>query len=201
MSKTARLYQDTRTANAASSHLDKLNDDLQDVTRIMTKNMEELLWRGDSLDSALCQYVFGSNHDVLILRRFFPLSEMKKCHTSQPLCGRSLRNTEKQPKRSISMPCFVNMHLLERLHCSSFFFFGGGFSEAPFLWFTLLQRPGRTIIRLSRPSKRNFMAFISVAFFPMHFVSMITLSGSYSFLMLHYLLLFPHFVIDDHACI
>jgi len=51
MSKTARLYQDTRTANAAgSSNLDKLNDDLQDVTRIMTKNMEELLWRGDSLD-------------------------------------------------------------------------------------------------------------------------------------------------------
>ncbi|CCM03394.1 uncharacterized protein FIBRA_05524 [Fibroporia radiculosa] len=53
MGKTARLYQDTRTANAAgSSHVDKLNDELQDVTRIMTKNMEELLWRGDSLDSA-----------------------------------------------------------------------------------------------------------------------------------------------------
>lgn len=50
MSKTARLYQDSRAANAASSHLDRLNDDLQDVTRIMTKNMEELLWRGDSLD-------------------------------------------------------------------------------------------------------------------------------------------------------
>jgi hypothetical protein len=27
-----------------------LNEDLQDVTRIMTKNMEDLLWRGDSLD-------------------------------------------------------------------------------------------------------------------------------------------------------
>jgi len=51
MSKTARLYQDTRTASAANSGLDKLNDELQDVTRIMTKNMEELLWRGDSLDS------------------------------------------------------------------------------------------------------------------------------------------------------
>ncbi|KAI0663132.1 protein transporter SEC22 [Cubamyces menziesii] len=51
MSKTTRLYQDTRTASAAgASHLDKLNDELQDVTRIMTKNMEELLWRGDSLD-------------------------------------------------------------------------------------------------------------------------------------------------------
>lgn len=58
MSKTARLYQDTRTANAAgSSNLDKLNDDLQDVTRIMTKNMEELLWRGDSLDSELSLFV------------------------------------------------------------------------------------------------------------------------------------------------
>jgi vesicle transport protein SEC22 len=30
--------------------MDKLNTDLQDVTRIMTKNMEDLLWRGDSLD-------------------------------------------------------------------------------------------------------------------------------------------------------
>ncbi|EJD54084.1 protein transport protein Sec22 [Auricularia subglabra TFB-10046 SS5] len=49
MSKTARLYQDTRTA-ASDSSLDKLNGELQDVTRIMTKNMEELLWRGDSLD-------------------------------------------------------------------------------------------------------------------------------------------------------
>ncbi len=28
----------------------RLNEDLQDVTRIMTKNMEDLLWRGDSLD-------------------------------------------------------------------------------------------------------------------------------------------------------
>ena len=27
-----------------------MNEDLQDVTRIMTKNMEDLLWRGDSLD-------------------------------------------------------------------------------------------------------------------------------------------------------
>lgn len=51
MSKTARLYQDTRAAEAGSSNLDKLNNDLHDVTRIMTKNMEELLWRGDSLDS------------------------------------------------------------------------------------------------------------------------------------------------------
>jgi len=51
MSKTARLYQDTRAADAGSSNLDKLNNELQDVTRIMTKNMEELLWRGDSLDS------------------------------------------------------------------------------------------------------------------------------------------------------
>lgn len=39
-------------ANAKAGGLDKLNEDLQDVTRIMTKNMEDLLWRGDSLDRA-----------------------------------------------------------------------------------------------------------------------------------------------------
>ncbi|EKM59472.1 uncharacterized protein PHACADRAFT_249993 [Phanerochaete carnosa HHB-10118-sp] len=50
MAKTTRLYQDTRNINASNSPLDKLSDELQDVTRIMTKNMEELLWRGDSLD-------------------------------------------------------------------------------------------------------------------------------------------------------
>ncbi|GAC98888.1 protein transport protein sec22 [Pseudozyma hubeiensis SY62] len=51
MQRTKRLYEDSRTAqSAASSNLDRLNEDLQDVTRIMTKNMEDLLWRGDSLD-------------------------------------------------------------------------------------------------------------------------------------------------------
>ncbi|KAI0347467.1 snare-like protein [Trametopsis cervina] len=49
MGKTSRLYRDTRNVGGGSG-LDKLNDELQDVTRIMTKNMEELLWRGDSLD-------------------------------------------------------------------------------------------------------------------------------------------------------
>ncbi|KAL7751878.1 SNAP receptor [Sorochytrium milnesiophthora] len=44
--KAKRQFQDTRNAD----NLQRLNDDLQDVTRIMTKNMEDLLWRGDSLD-------------------------------------------------------------------------------------------------------------------------------------------------------
>lgn len=64
--RTKRLYLDPRGAEAIGkgtttaaggaggggpgSGLDKLNEDLQDVTRIMTKNMEDLLWRGDSLD-------------------------------------------------------------------------------------------------------------------------------------------------------
>lgn len=61
ISKTTRLYEDTRTAQTAAlahgasetpggSNLDRMNAELQDVTRIMTKNMEDLLWRGDSLD-------------------------------------------------------------------------------------------------------------------------------------------------------
>lgn len=56
LQKTKRVYADSRSAesvastNATSSNLDQLNTDLQDVTRIMTKNMEDLLWRGDSLE-------------------------------------------------------------------------------------------------------------------------------------------------------
>ncbi|KAM0747461.1 snare-like protein [Meredithblackwellia eburnea MCA 4105] len=59
--RTKRLYLDPRgaeasglgsgaTTTAAANGLDKLNEDLRDVTQIMTKNMEDLLWRGDSLD-------------------------------------------------------------------------------------------------------------------------------------------------------
>ncbi|KAI9152537.1 SNAP receptor [Blastocladiella emersonii ATCC 22665] len=46
MQKLRRQYQDTRNAG----HLQRLNEDLNDVTRIMTKNVEDLLYRGDSLD-------------------------------------------------------------------------------------------------------------------------------------------------------
>ncbi|KAE9973702.1 hypothetical protein BLS_008028 [Venturia inaequalis] len=44
--KAKRSYQDTR----ATQNLDKLNYELKDVTKVMTKNIEELLYRGDSLD-------------------------------------------------------------------------------------------------------------------------------------------------------
>lgn len=50
--RTKRLYLDPRGAEAlgkGTNGLDQLNQDLQDVTSIMTKNMEDLLWRGDSL--------------------------------------------------------------------------------------------------------------------------------------------------------
>ncbi|KAK8858615.1 hypothetical protein IAR55_002844 [Kwoniella newhampshirensis] len=57
ISKTTRLYRDSRTltqgggpAAGPSSRMDQLNENLKDVTQIMTKNMEDLLWRGDSLD-------------------------------------------------------------------------------------------------------------------------------------------------------
>ena len=58
--KTKRLYQDTRT----QQNLTKLNEDLQDVTRIMTKNMEDLLWRGDSLDRTSTSVIIVYNHYV-----------------------------------------------------------------------------------------------------------------------------------------
>ncbi|KAJ8143050.1 hypothetical protein OXX80_003996 [Metschnikowia pulcherrima] len=46
ISKTKKIYQDQR----AQSNLDRLNNDLADVKKVMTKNIEDLLYRGDSLD-------------------------------------------------------------------------------------------------------------------------------------------------------
>ncbi|KAJ3066205.1 SNAP receptor [Podochytrium sp. JEL0797] len=44
--KTKKQYKDTRT----QKNMTKLNDDLQDVTRIMTKNIQDVLGRGETLD-------------------------------------------------------------------------------------------------------------------------------------------------------
>uniref|UniRef100_A0A060T2J2 Protein transport protein SEC22 n=1 Tax=Blastobotrys adeninivorans TaxID=409370 RepID=A0A060T2J2_BLAAD len=44
--KTKRVYQDAR----ATTNLDRLNTELQDVTKVMTKNIEDLLYRGETLD-------------------------------------------------------------------------------------------------------------------------------------------------------
>ncbi|KAK2803842.1 hypothetical protein FQN50_006849 [Emmonsiellopsis sp. PD_5] len=46
INRTKKTYQDTR----ASQNLGKLNDELRDVTKVMTKNIEDLLYRGDSLE-------------------------------------------------------------------------------------------------------------------------------------------------------
>ena len=46
MQRTKKTYQDSR----AAGNLDRLNDELRDVTQVMTKNIEDLLYRGDSLE-------------------------------------------------------------------------------------------------------------------------------------------------------
>lgn len=46
IAKTKATYSDAR----ATQNLDKLNDELRDVTKVMTKNIEDLLYRGDSLE-------------------------------------------------------------------------------------------------------------------------------------------------------
>lgn len=54
--RTKKTYQDSR----ATDNLGRLNDELKDVTQVMTKNIEDLLYRGDSLEkmgkSALDRY-------------------------------------------------------------------------------------------------------------------------------------------------
>ncbi|KAJ1566325.1 SNAP receptor [Cladochytrium tenue] len=44
--KVKKQYKDTKTQR----NLNKLNDELQDVTRIMTKNIQDVLGRGNTLD-------------------------------------------------------------------------------------------------------------------------------------------------------
>ncbi|KAJ3184002.1 SNAP receptor [Gaertneriomyces sp. JEL0708] len=44
--KTKKQYKDTRT----QKNLHKLNEDLHDVTRIMTRNIQDVLGRGEALD-------------------------------------------------------------------------------------------------------------------------------------------------------
>lgn len=46
LSKTKKVYSDSRV----QSNLDKLNSDLSDVKMTMNKNIESMLYRGDSLD-------------------------------------------------------------------------------------------------------------------------------------------------------
>lgn len=44
--RSKKTYQDTR----ATDNLGRLNDELKDVAQVMTKNIEDLLYRGDSLE-------------------------------------------------------------------------------------------------------------------------------------------------------
>ncbi|KAI2633849.1 transport protein-like protein sec22 [Xylaria nigripes] len=46
INRTKATYADAR----ATQNLGKLNDELRDVTKVMTKNIEDLIYRGDSLE-------------------------------------------------------------------------------------------------------------------------------------------------------
>ncbi|KAI0019601.1 snare-like protein [Xylariomycetidae sp. FL0641] len=51
IARTRKTYADARVASAAAnSNLDRLNDELRDVTQVMTRNIEDLIYRGDSLE-------------------------------------------------------------------------------------------------------------------------------------------------------
>ncbi|EEP78688.1 protein transport protein sec22 [Uncinocarpus reesii 1704] len=46
LQRKRKAYQDSR----ASANLDRITDELKDVKKVMTKNIEDLLYRGDSLE-------------------------------------------------------------------------------------------------------------------------------------------------------
>ena len=123
MSKTARLYSDTRTASAAAggSSLDHINDDLQDVTRIMTKNMEELLWRGDSLDRVFFMMMSVCRSLTWICRQ--------ECHICRTRFDQSQKSTARRRGTSTSKLCCVSMLLWPASSFSSSSCSGGGSRE------------------------------------------------------------------------
>ena len=49
INKARKSYQDSR----ARRHLTKLNDELQDVQKIMVQNIEDVLQRGENISSKL----------------------------------------------------------------------------------------------------------------------------------------------------
>uniref|UniRef100_A0A7S2MYB0 Longin domain-containing protein n=1 Tax=Haptolina brevifila TaxID=156173 RepID=A0A7S2MYB0_9EUKA len=80
--KTKKLYIDTRTQR----NLNKLNEDLQDVQKIMTQNIQDVLGRGERLDSVVAKsqglrdasgkYAKDARHlnRLALLRKYGPLA-------------------------------------------------------------------------------------------------------------------------------
>jgi vesicle transport protein SEC22 len=66
ISATKRVYQDSR----AQSNLDRLNVELQDVTRVMTKNIEDLIYRGDSLDRKFPSFSIDADDRNVVVVEF-----------------------------------------------------------------------------------------------------------------------------------
>lgn len=91
--KTRRLYVDTRTQR----NLNKLNEDLNDVQRIMTQNIQDVLGRGERLDSvvskssdlrnASSKYAKDARYlnTQVMLRKYVPrLPHAEHTHTRAP---------------------------------------------------------------------------------------------------------------------
>lgn len=79
--------------------MDKLNEDLQDVTRIMTKNMEDLLWRGDSLDRK------QDTPEQLVVNLTTHLQACLPCHRRY---ATSLPSIARRREKSTLMRCTAN---------------------------------------------------------------------------------------------
>jgi hypothetical protein len=109
--RTKRLYLDPRGAEASGkggqsqvgNGLDQLNEDLRDVTQIMTKNMEDLLWRGDSLDrmSTMSSSLRDESLKSVVLPSLF-------CPSSADALFRRYRKAAKKINTSVSLsPLFL----------------------------------------------------------------------------------------------
>ena len=87
------MYQDPR--GASTSHLEAINKELKDVTGIMYKNVEDVLNRGENLNSASKRYSIVLRGCLADLH-FFSRCAHQECRISLHLCDTKPRSTEKQ---------------------------------------------------------------------------------------------------------
>jgi hypothetical protein len=103
--KTKRQYKDAR----AQRNLQKLNDDLHDVTRIMTKNIQDVLGRGETLDRT---YPSFYTHACQEVKKANPLDiTIQACSQHHRTWPHSQKSISKIQKSCIFRPFTRNMVL------------------------------------------------------------------------------------------
>jgi hypothetical protein len=127
ISKTKKLYLDTRTQR----NIAKLSEDLSEVQQIMTRNIAEVLGQGERLDRALppsflFPLILSKKKKLLKYTIFFPISQTSPHLTLSCAQRRSLQlghaqGANRRSKLSMPATCVCRQFMLRcfSLACGS----------------------------------------------------------------------------------